>query len=76
LSKSIRRYKEHLIVKFPKEADHHHLSSFSDKIRMEILKRGVKNIIFDFSDKTRKSGFPLVSALYINFPIRSADSSF
>jgi stage II sporulation protein AA (anti-sigma F factor antagonist) len=52
LSKSIRRYKEHLIVKFPKEADHHHLSSFSDKIRMEILKRGVKNIIFDFSDVT------------------------
>lgn len=50
LSNNIRRSGDHLIVKFPKEADHHHLMSLNDKIRMELIKKGVKNIIFDFSD--------------------------
>ena len=50
MSNYIRRFGDHLIIRFPKEADHHHLLSLSDKIRMEFIKKGVKNIIFDFSD--------------------------
>lgn len=50
MSEYIRRCRDHLIIRFPREADHHHLLSLSDMIRMELIKKGVKNIIFDFSD--------------------------
>ena len=50
MNNSIRHVGNHLIVKFPRESDHHNLAVLNDKIKMELVKKGVKNIIFDFGD--------------------------